>query len=38
MAVIDNLALSKNKHIKVTLQDWLDPEIMEIINERDISI
>ena len=37
MAVIDNLALSKNKHIKVTLQDWLDPEIMEIINERDIS-
>ena len=37
MAVIDNLALSKNKRIKVTSQDWLDPEIMEIINERDIS-
>ena len=29
MAVIDNLALSKNKRIKGTLEDWFDAEIME---------
>ena len=28
MAVIDNLAASKNKSIKGTLQDWFDAEIM----------
>ena len=28
MAVIDNLALSKNKHIKGTSEDWFDAEIM----------
>ena len=35
MAVIDNLALSKNKSIKGTSQDWIGAEIMEKINERD---
>ena len=35
MAIIDNLAPSKNKHIKGTLQDWFDAEIIEEINERD---
>ena len=35
MAVIDNLALSKNKRIKGTSKDWFDAEIMEKINERD---
>ena len=29
MAVIDNLAPGKNKHIKGTLQDWFDAKIME---------
>ena len=35
MAVMDNLAPSKNKRIKGTLQDWFDAEIMEKINGRD---
>ena len=35
MALIDNLAPSKNKRIKVTSQEWLDADIMEKINERD---
>ena len=35
MAVIDNLAHSKNKPIKGTSQDWFDAEIMEKISERD---
>ena len=35
MAVIDNLALNKNKCIKGTSEDWFDDEIMEKINERD---
>ena len=35
MAVIDNLAPSKNKRIKATSQDWSDADIMEKINERD---
>ena len=35
MAVIDNLAPSKNKPIKGTSQDWFDAEIMEKISERD---
>ena len=35
MTVIDNLALSKNKIIKGTSQDWFGAEIMEKINERD---
>ena len=35
MAVIDNLALSKNKCIKGTLEDWFNDEIMEKINVRD---
>ena len=35
MAVIDNLASSKNKRINHTSQDWFDTEIMEKINERD---
>ena len=34
MVVIGNLALSKNKRIKGTSQDWFDPEIMKIINKR----
>ena len=37
MAVIDNIAPSKNKRINVTSQDWFDAEIMEKINERDTS-
>ena len=28
MEVIDNIALSKNKRIKGTSQDWLDAKIM----------
>ena len=35
MAVIDNLAPSKNNRIKGTLQDWFDPEFMEKISERE---
>ena len=35
MAVIDNLAPSKNKRIKGTSQDWFDAQIIEKINERD---
>ena len=35
MAVIDNLAPSKNRRTKGTSQDWLHAEIMEKINERD---
>ena len=35
MAVIDNLAPSKNKRIKGTSQDWFDVEIIKKINERD---
>ena len=35
MAVIDNLAPSKNKRIKGTSYDWFDAEIMEKMNERD---
>ena len=35
MAVIDNLASSKNKGIKGTLQNWFDAEIMEKISDRD---
>ena len=35
MAVIDNLAPSKNKRIKGTSQDWFDVQIIEKINERD---
>ena len=35
MAVIDNLAPSKNKRIKGTSQDWFDAEIMGRINERE---
>ena len=35
MAVIDNLAPSKNKHIKGTSQNWFDAEIMEKISDRD---
>ena len=35
MAVIDNLALSKNKCIKGTSEDWFNDEIMEKINVRD---
>ena len=35
MAIIDNLALSKNKGINGTQEDWFDVEIMEKINERD---
>ena len=35
MAVIDNLASSKNKRIKGTSQDWFDAEIMEKISDRD---
>ena len=34
MAVIDNLATSKNKCIKGTLQNWFDAEIMEKISDR----
>ena len=34
MAVIDNLAPSKNKSIKVTSQKWFDAEIMVIISDR----
>ena len=34
MTVIDNLAFSKNKCIKGTLEDWFDDEIMEKINVR----
>ena len=37
MAVIDNIAPSKNKRINVTSKDWFDAEIMEKINERDTS-
>ena len=29
VAVFDNFAPSKNKHIKGTSQDWFDAEIME---------
>ena len=35
MAVIYNLAASKNQRIKGTSQVWFDAEIMEKINERD---
>ena len=35
MAVIDNLAPSKNKRIKGKLQDWFDAEFMEKISETD---
>ena len=35
MAVIYNLAPSKNQRIKGTSQVWFDAEIMEKINERD---
>ena len=35
MAVIDNLAPSKNKRIKGTSQNWFDAEIMEKIGDRD---
>ena len=35
MAVIDNLAPSKNKRIKGTSQDWFDAQIIAKINERD---
>ena len=35
MAVIDNLALGKNKCIKGISEDWFDDEIMEKINVRD---
>ena len=35
MSVIDNLALSKNKRIKGTSEDWFDDEILEKTNERD---
>ena len=35
MAVIDNLAPSKNKPIKGMSQDWFDAEIMEKISEKD---
>ena len=35
IAVIDNLALSKNKGIKGTLQNWFDAEIMEKISDKD---
>ena len=35
MAVIDNLASSKNKRIKGTWQDWFDAEIKEKISDRD---
>ena len=35
MAVIDNLAPSKNKRIKGTSQNWFDVEIMEKIRDRD---
>ena len=31
MGIIDNLAPSKNKHIKGTSQDWFHAEIMEKI-------
>ena len=34
MTVIDNLAFSKNKCIKGTLEDWFDDDIMEKINVR----
>ena len=35
MAVIHDLALSKNKCIKVTSEDWFNDEIKEKINVRD---
>ena len=35
MAVIQNLALSKNKCIKGTSEDWFNDEIKEKINVRD---
>ena len=35
IAVIDNLAPSKSKRIKGTLQNWFDAEIMEKISDRD---
>ena len=35
MAVIHNLALSKNKCIKGTSEDWFNDEIKEKINVRD---
>ena len=35
MAVINNLAPSKNKRIKDRLQDWFDAQIIEKVNERD---
>ena len=35
MAVTDNLAPCKNKHIKGKLQDWFDAHIIKKINERD---
>ena len=35
VAVIDNLAPSKNKRIKGTSQDWFGAQIIEKINERD---
>ena len=35
MAVVDSLALSKNKCIKGTSEDWFDDQITEKINVRD---
>ena len=35
MAVIDNLAPSKNKRIKGTSSNWFDAEIMEKLSDRD---
>ena len=35
MAVVDSLEPSKNKHIKRTLQDRFNAQIIEKINERD---
>ena len=34
MAVVDDLAQSKNKNIKCTSQDWFDAQIMETIIKR----
>ena len=33
MAIIDNLAPSKNKRIKGTTQNWFDAELMEKISD-----
>ena len=37
MAVIDNLAPSKNKRIKGTSQNWFDAEIMEKKNSKSLA-